>query len=71
MRREFTLRSCFPRRARLFESVGDSLHDWFDRGSDFVVPDSQHGISAIAEILSSAFVGVRLVGVVRTVEFDN
>ena len=56
---------------RLFESIGDALHNGVDLRSDLMVPESQHRVSCIAQKLSSILVAGQFVRVLRTVDLDN
>jgi hypothetical protein len=51
--------------------VGDPLKHRVDVRDHLVVPDSQYLVSLVADEPGTAFVLVRLVGVLRTIEFDN
>ena len=56
--------------ARSFESVSDPLNNHVDLGDNLVVPEPQHLVSRAAQKLSSAFVAIQLIGVLRTIELD-
>jgi hypothetical protein len=68
---ESTLFLFFPDSPRLFESVGDSLNDLIYLRNDLMVPDSQHCVSRIEDKLSSTFIVLQLVSVLRAIELDN
>jgi hypothetical protein len=57
--------------ARLLKRIGDPLQHRVDLDHDLVVPDSQYFVSRLADKISSAFVALRLVGVLGAVELDH
>jgi hypothetical protein len=57
--------------ARFFKGIGDTLEHRVDLAEHFIVPDPQHHKSGVTDKLSSTFVLLNLISVLRTIELDN
>ena len=60
--------SSFP---RSFNRIGNPLENFVDPRNHFVVPEPQHLVSCRAQNLGSKFILNRLIGVLRTIQFNN
>jgi hypothetical protein len=56
---------------RSFEHVGNPLENLVDPRNHFVVPEPQHPVAGRAQKLGPNFVAIRLIGVLRTIQFNN
>ncbi len=64
-----SLFSNFPRHK--FQRISDPLNDQIDLTDDLIIPKPQHLVSRIAEKLTSTFVTIRLIRMLRTINFND
>ena len=56
---------------RCFKCIGNPLENLVDPRNHFVVPEPHYLVSRGTQNLGSKFVSIRLIGVLRTIEFNN